>query len=235
VITRTVNDELNWAEIKLVVFDVDGTLYDQRGLRFCMLREMLLFSMRNFEAEFIKILSVYRRIRERLGEVLQEDFEQELIVRTAEIVGCSEEKVRSTAGEWLERRPLRHLIRYRYAGLPELFRSLRMQGKKVGIFSDYPAQQKLEAMKLDADFVVCATDKDIGVLKPHPKGLHILMARAAAKPAETILIGDRPERDGLAARAANVHALILSRKSIDGWQTFDRYDSPLFSTASLPD
>src|SRR6202011_4435004 len=31
--SRTVNSALNWDEIKLVVIDVDGTLYDQRGLR----------------------------------------------------------------------------------------------------------------------------------------------------------------------------------------------------------
>jgi len=34
----------DWGNIRLVVFDVDGTLYDQRGLRLCMLREMLLES-----------------------------------------------------------------------------------------------------------------------------------------------------------------------------------------------
>jgi putative hydrolase of the HAD superfamily len=137
--------------------------------------------------------------------------------------------VRSTAGEWLERRPLRHLIRYRYPRLPELFQGLRKHGKRIGIFSDYPAREKLEALGLDADVVVCASDADVGVLKPHPKGLHVLMSRAAMSPAQTILIGDRPERDGEAAQAANVHSLILSRKSIGGWQTFARYDEPVFS------
>jgi len=228
-----VNSALNWNNFGLVVFDVDGTLYDQRGLRFCMLREMLLASVQTRDIRFIKILSAYRRIREHLGESLQDDFETTLIERTAATVGCSIERVQSTATEWLEQRPLRHLIRYRYPGLPELFQNLRTQGKKIGIFSDYPAHQKLEAMKLTADFIVCATDNDVGVLKPHPRGLHVLMERAGFKAAETILIGDRPERDGMAAQAANAHALIRSRKSLNGWLTFDRYDGPLFSAASL--
>jgi len=222
--------ELSWDKIKLVVFDVDGTLYGQRGLRLRMLQEMLLFAARNRTIEFIKILRVYRHLREELGESQREDFERELIARTAKVVGCSEALVEATAEEWLEQRPLPHLIRYRYAGLTELFKSLRAQGKLIGVFSDYPAQLKLKAMNLDADFVVCATDKDIGVLKPHPKGLQVLMARAAVNPEETVLIGDRAERDGLAAQAANTHALILSRKALEGWQTFDRYDDPLFST-----
>lgn len=232
---RTLGSELNWNEIRLVVFDVDGTLYDQRGLRLCMLREMILFSLKNFEIEFIKILRIYRQVREELGDAQHKDFEQELVARTAKIVGCSEERVRSTAEEWLERRPLRHLIRYRYPGLPELFSKLRAQGKKIGIFSDYPAQRKLEALNLEADVIVCATDSDIGVLKPHPKGMLVLMLKMVAKPEETILIGDRTERDGLAAQTANVRVLIRSGKSLNGWQTFDRYDGHLFLTDGLPD
>jgi HAD superfamily hydrolase (TIGR01549 family) len=229
---RTVNCALNWDEIRLVVFDVDGTLYDQRSLRFRMLLEMLVYSIRNRDLNFISILRAYRRIREQLGDSLHEDFERELNSRTAALVGCSEEQVRSTAQEWLERRPIRHLIRYRYPKLPEFFQGLRKHGKKIGIFSDYPAVEKLVALGLHADIIVCSGDEDVGILKPHPRGLHVLMSRAAMNPAETILIGDRPERDGLAAQTANVRALILSRKSIGGWQTFDRYDHPLFATVS---
>jgi FMN phosphatase YigB (HAD superfamily) len=225
----------NWNAIRLVVFDVDGTLYDQRGLRLRMLQEMLLAAIRTRRIDFIRILRVYRHIREKLGDSLQEDFERELVTRTAAAVGCSEQQVRSTAEEWLESRPLRHLIRYRFAHLPELFRRLRSHGKTIGIFSDYPARKKLAALELEADVIVCATDEDVRVLKPLAKGLQVLMSRAAVNPADTIMIGDRPERDGLAAQSANVRALILSRKPISGWQTFDRYDAPLFSTAGLRD
>ncbi len=229
----TANGELDWREIRLVVFDVDGTLYNQRGLRLRMLREMLGAAIRTRDIDFIRVLSAYRHIREELGDSLHEDFDRELIVRTAARVGCDAERVRAVSAEWLERRPLRHLARYRYPQLRELFRGLRKQGKKIGIFSDYPAREKLAAMELDADLLVCATDADVSVLKPHPRGLQILMSRAATHPAETVLIGDRPERDGLAARGAAVHSLIRSSRPIDGWQTFARYDDPLFAGAGL--
>jgi len=221
---------LDWEQIRLVVFDVDGTLYDQRGLRLRMLREMLGAALSERSVEFIRILSAYRRIREELGDSQIEDFEAALITRTAAQVGCSEDRVIAIAGEWLERRPLPHLIRYRYAGLPQLFRNLRGQGKKIGVFSDYPAGAKLAALELEADLIVCATDPDVGVLKPHSKGLRALMERAAVLPAQTIMIGDRVERDGLAARAVNVPALIRSREPLRGWQTFSRYDEPLFAS-----
>ena len=220
---------LDWDAIKLAVFDVDGTLYDQRGLRLQMLGEMLMHAARARRIEFIKILRAYRHIREELGERPQQDFERVLIQRTSAATGCSEEQVRATAAEWLEQRPLRHLLRYRFAHLPQLFASLRQRGKIIGVFSDYPARDKLAALKLDADFIVCATDADVSVLKPHAKGLQILMARAGVEPSQTVLIGDRPERDGLAARAAHARSLILSRKAREGWQTFERYDDPVFA------
>jgi putative hydrolase of the HAD superfamily len=221
---------LDWEQFRLVVFDVDGTLYDQRGLRLRMLREMLGAALRDRSVEFIRILSAYRHIREELGDSRLEDFEATLNARTAAQVGCSEERVIATAGEWLERRPLRHLIRYRYAGLPQLFRNLRGQGKTIGVFSDYPAGAKLAALELNADHVVCATDHDVGVLKPHSKGLQVLMERASVLPAHTIMIGDRVERDGLAAQGVSVSALIRSSKELRGWQTFARYDDPLFAS-----
>jgi HAD superfamily hydrolase (TIGR01549 family) len=227
--SRTIKGPLKWDDIRLVVFDVDGTLYDQRSLRLRMLGEMLLPSARNRDFETIRILRAYRRIREDLGDSLHEDFEQELVAQTARLVGCSADRVRTTAREWLERRPLRYLMRYRYPGIAEPFNGLRDQGKKIGIFSDYPAREKLDALGLDADLIVCAGDEKVGVLKPHARGLHVLMSRAAMSADQTIMIGDRPERDGLAAQSANVRALILSRKSINGWLTFDRYDAPVFS------
>lgn len=104
----------------------------------------------------------------------------------------------------------------------------------IGILSDYPAQTKLHALELDADVIVCASDRDVGVLKPHPRGLMLLMSRVAVSPAHTVLVGDRPERDGLAARAAGVRPLILARSPISGWETFKRYSDPVFSPFGRP-
>jgi putative hydrolase of the HAD superfamily len=219
----------DWGSIRLVAFDVDGTLYDQRGLRLCMLREMVIAAVQQRRVDFIKILRIYRHLREELGERMEEDFERQLVAQVAARVGCTEERVRTTALEWLEQRPLRHLARYRFPHLQELFQGLRRRGKTIGVLSDYPARDKLTSLGLAADLIVSAGDEGVRVLKPHPRGLQALMARAGATPEQTILIGDRPERDGEAARAANAHCLILSRKTRAGWHTFSRYDDPLFA------
>jgi putative hydrolase of the HAD superfamily len=106
---------------------------------------------------------------------------------------------------------------------------LRRSGKSIGILSDYPAEAKLEALGLSANYVVFAGDEGIGLLKPHPRGLESLIAAAGVKPHQTVVIGDRVDRDGLVARRAGAQALIRSSKPIEGWQTFARFDEALFS------
>ena len=131
-IQKAISSPLDWDQIRMVVFDIDGTLYDQRRLRLCMAREMLRWAIRSRDIGFARILGIYRRTREQLGESLQEDFESQLLSRTAALMRCSEPKVRSIAEEWLEQRPLRHLAHYRHLNLPELFGRLHKCGKKIG-------------------------------------------------------------------------------------------------------
>ena len=55
------------------------------------------------------------------------------------------------------------------------------------------------------------------------------MEAAHAAPGGTVLIGDRADRDGAAARRAGAWPLIRSVKAVEGWQTFARFDDPLFA------
>jgi putative hydrolase of the HAD superfamily len=130
--------------------------------------------------------------------------------------------------EWIRRRPLKYVAALRYDGIAALFDSLRRQGKIIGIVSDYTAAEKLAALRLEADVVVAAEDPDVGVLKPHPLGLTTLLARAGVSPEQALFIGDRVERDGVAARRAGVRPLIRSPRPIPGWPTFPAYTAPTF-------
>jgi FMN phosphatase YigB (HAD superfamily) len=219
----------DWDNIRLVVFDVDGTLYRQRPLRLRMARDMLLYTLLNRDLNVVAVLAKYRRIRERLGDEQVIDFERILIAETATTTANSPDKVRAIVSEWVEQRPLPYLAACRYPGLPQLFAGLRRKGKSIGIFSDYPVKTKLEALELTANHVVCAGDETVGMLKPHPRGLESLIAAAGVKADATVLIGDRTDRDGLAARRAGARALIRSSKPIQGWQTFRGFDDALFA------
>jgi putative hydrolase of the HAD superfamily len=220
---------IDWSEIKLVVFDVDGTLYDQHALRMRMVRDMLLHTILRQDLGVMSVIKTYRRIRERLGDTEVFDFESHLIAETVATTGFSEEKVLAIVHEWIEQRPLPYLLSCRYPGLTELFAGLKRSGKIIGVFSDYPAHQKLSALNLAADYIASAQDDCIRLLKPHPKGLEFLISKAGFTAAETVLIGDRIERDGIAAQRAGVRCLIRSSKPKQEWQTFVRFDDHLFA------
>jgi FMN phosphatase YigB (HAD superfamily) len=225
---------LDWDRVHLVVFDVDGTLYRQRPLRLRMARDILLHTLLKRDLNVVAVLAKYRRIRERLGDEEAIDFERALIAQTAVATGNSPDRVRAIVSEWVERRPLRYLAACRYPGLIQLFAGLRRSGKSIGILSDYPAKAKLEALNLTANYVVFAGDEGIGLLKPHPRGLASLITAAGVEPHQTVVIGDRVDRDGLVARRAGAQALIKSSKPIEGWQTFARFDDALFSPLLAP-
>ena len=81
----------------------------------------------------------------------------------------------------------------------------------MGVFSDYPAAAKLRALELVRHFsiVVCATDPDVGALKPHPRGFLCASARWQLDPAEVLFVGDRIDVDATGAAAAGMPCVII--------------------------
>ena len=219
---------LDWNAIDLVVFDVDGTLYDQRRLRLAMLRQLLAHSWHARSLDALRTLGTFRRIREELGNAPDVSFVDAQYARTASRHNKTPEEVRLLAAEWIERRPLPLLAGCRYPGVEELFAGLRAQRKHIAVFSDYPALDKLAALGLRADTVVCATDPAIGRLKPDPAGLLEILRISGAAPERAVMIGDRADRDGAAARAARVNALLLAGRPHPEFDTFRSYADPVF-------
>ncbi|MBB3659108.1 putative hydrolase of the HAD superfamily [Rhizobium sp. BK650] len=219
---------VDWGSIRLVVFDVDGTLYNQSRLRRRMACEMVANVLMSASLTNLRVLRAYRFLRETIGNEEIDDFQTSLMARTVEQTGQPAERIEAIVSEWIERRPLAHIASCRYDGVTELFAELRRQNKAIGIYSDYPAGEKLQKMTLSADHILASGDSDVGILKPNPRGLRMLMQRAGVGPAQTVLIGDRPERDGLAARRVGVLPLIRSERPREGWLTFSTYSDPVF-------
>jgi putative hydrolase of the HAD superfamily len=218
----------DWRDVRLVTFDVDGTLYMQRPLRLRMARDMMMHALSKRDLSAVRVVGTYRRIRERLAAEEVADFDSVLIAETAKATSVSPERVCAIVFEWIEARPLRYLKGCLFSGVPELFAGLQRSGRKIGIFSDYPAAEKLRAMGLTADYVVAASD--VGLLKPHARGLQSLMAAAGVMASETLFIGDRADRDGIAGQRAGVGVLIKSSKPIEGFRTFTAFHDPLFES-----
>ena len=218
----------NWNHIDLVVFDVDGTLYDQRRLRTAMLRRLLAATWRTRSLDTLQTLRTFRKVREALGDHPEPDFIGLQYARTAARRHKSEDEVRALTHDWMERQPLPFLAGCRYDHLDALFAGLRAAGKQVAVFSDYPATDKLVALGLQAWPVVCATDSDVLRLKPDPSGLLAILGRTGVAAQRTLMIGDRFDRDALAASRAGVRALIRSAKPHPDHATFQAYDDAVF-------
>lgn len=223
------NNLIEWDKIKLVIFDVDGTLYYQKKLRLAMLLQLCKHVVTTLDFSVFPILKCYRDMRETLGENEVFDFEKVLVEKTCLETGYSNEKVVNVIKEWIEIKPLKYLHDAKFEGLDALFSALREEGKVIGILSDYKAAEKLVALGLEADLIVSAQDNAINMLKPNPKGLHYLVRQANVALDETILIGDRDARDGEAARRAGTHYLIkkMSGKPLNDHQ-FLHYSDAIF-------
>jgi len=207
-----------WPRLRGVLFDVDGTLYDQRPLRLRMAVEWARFALAHGPAavEVARSIVAFRRAREelrRLGRPAAR-LEDLQYVEAARRAGTDEARMRAVVQEWILGRPLRHLRGCRRSGALELFRSLRERGLAVGVVSDYPGASKLDALGL-ADHVsvtVCATDDAVNAFKPHPAGLaHACRAWSFAAQ-EVLYVGDRPDVDATAAAALGMPCVIVGHR-----------------------
>ncbi|WP_198162879.1 HAD family hydrolase [Sphingobium sp. TCM1] len=219
---------LDWSAVELVVFDMDGTLYDQKRLRLRMLVALLRDAIARRSFDTLLTLRAFRHCREALAESSSENFLIAQYAIPAVRRGCTAETVRALVTEWMEERPLKMLNSCRRPGVEQLFTALASAGKRIAILSDYPAADKLAALGLAADFVVAATDPDVGRLKPDPTGLHKLLQMAGVAPDRVVLIGDRVDRDGAVAARANIRALILSRGGKSDANQFASFSDALF-------
>src|SRR3546814_9318166 len=62
------SSDLDWSSVRLVVFDVDGTLYRQRPLRLRMAAALVADGLRRRSLSTIRALGAYRRLREELAD-----------------------------------------------------------------------------------------------------------------------------------------------------------------------
>lgn len=220
---------LPWQRLRLVVFDVDGTLYDQRPLRRRMLLALLRHGLRRpRDLAVLRTLQVFRRQREELAEQGAGEIGALQYERPAALLGLSPRRVQRVVETWMHERPLPYLAECRYPGVERVFEALKASGRTTAIFSDYPAETKMQALGLKADLQVAATDPDVQRLKPCPLGLERVLERADVAPECCLYVGDRDERDGECARRLGVAYLLKVPPAAGDWpRTFRHYDELL--------
>src|SRR5689334_4088983 len=134
--------------IRAVLFDIDGTLYWQPPLRLAMALEMAVCATGARARRDLRTVLAFRRVREELrhGDGRDEGLAERQYTAVAHQLACPPADVERAVNEWIYRRPLKWLQYVRRGGLVELLDWLRQRGVRCGVFSDYPAEDKLAAL-----------------------------------------------------------------------------------------
>ncbi|MFO8074433.1 MAG: HAD family hydrolase [Polyangia bacterium] len=193
---------MSGSTLRGVVFDLDGTLYElgARKARMALLLWRELGLLRRLQP-------VRRSLRGRVF-ASREELLGEMYSRLASRAGVEPER----AARWYRERFLAEFVRLlrRRAktrpGLEGLLKSLRRQGIRLAVLSDYGmVEERLEALGIDPSlFDEIAAMEDWGVLKPAGSPLRDISGKWGVEPSGVIVVGDRLELDGRSAEEAGM-------------------------------
>jgi putative hydrolase of the HAD superfamily len=184
--------------------DLDGTLYHALPVKGAMALELALFgapsapALRRFRAE-------HERLRAN-GAPPGDPFAAQLAA-TAGALGVDPAALRAQVEEWMIRRPGKWLRLARRRALFAELAAFRSSGGRCALVSDYPARAKLAALGASDLFDAVVASGEPGgpsALKPAPDGLFAAATRLGVGPADCLVIGDRDDADGEAARRAGM-------------------------------
>ena len=194
--------------------DLDGTLYRPTLVKLAMAVELSLFGW-----GAIKTLRTFRSSHEQLREGQAEPalasagspFERQL-EHAAGRLGLPREAVELVVRQWMFERPLKWVAQSRRGDLLAALEKYRERGGKTALVSDYPASGKLQALGATQLFDIVVSSGEPGgpsKLKPHPEGYLLAAAALGVEPIHCLVVGDRDDADGAAARAAGMAVHII--------------------------
>ena len=199
------------SKYKLIVVDLDGTLYYQKPLRIKMAFSLLFYyGVRPHKIKELLIIKDYRKLREKTVFNNEENIEEKIAQTLASKFKKEKEEIEKIVHFWMIEKPFKYIRKYEDKKLVGVLEKAKEKGAKIVVYSDNPADEKTKAINLAFDGVFCATDKDICCFKPDFKGLKAIIDKFNVRTNEVLFVGDRQEKDGKCAEGAGVDFVILS-------------------------
>lgn len=196
--------------MKAIIFDLDGTLYDNSRLPF----RLIIRSLGK-----LRILKSERTSRKILAGVhfnSPDEFYRKHFDTMSHICGKSPEKVEKWYHECYL--PLMtHILTKKCTCKPntvETLKKLRKNGIKTAVLSDYECvKERLMAVDIDPDlFDICIDAPTTGGLKPDKSSFLHIADMFGIEPDDVLVVGDRPDTDGEGARNAGMKLLLVNKK-----------------------
>ena len=192
---------VNLKTIRLVSWDVDGTLYSPRWMQWFLLRSLISQVVKGRARETWRDLEILKGFRTRIEQARSTDGILNPGAEDREQLCRIQKRWFGTAIRQTGPRP----------GLRELLAFFEDRQLVQVAFSDYEPNYKVEELGLKKWFVAAYAGDRLGFVKPSPKAFFRISADFST-PLENILhIGDRADTDRLAAVAAGCQCIILGK------------------------
>lgn len=198
-------------QVRAVVLDLDGTIYDKRGLAARLVVSQL---------PFLPLLAAEQKTRKALkGQSF--GTEAAFYARFFDEMAAGRPFSPRMARRWYFRRYMPAMVRiigrsYRPQKWVEpLVTVCRQRGIGVAVYSDYGfVTEKLCALGLDPQSFDCVVSApELGGLKPSAQTAAQVLQRLHAVPTDCLFVGDRIDTDGASARAVGAQFVLIDNDS----------------------
>lgn len=178
----------NFGDIKVVAFDIDGTLYEEKKLN-----SRIVFHF----FSHLRFFSHYGLARVELRKT---DEYADFKATQAEMMGkrlhCSPEKAQEKLDKIVYKGLVKYFTRFDCAkGARELIIRLKKEGVKIALLSDFPPEQKGELWGLKPYCDLLLGSEEVGALKPSPKSFVVMAQRLGVSANEILYVGNNHKYD----------------------------------------
>lgn len=202
--------------VKMVVFDLDNTLYDYDLCNHYAEQELytvigsLLHISKTEATDMLR--KAKKNVKDRLGDVAASHNRLLYMQSICEQVGVKPGLYAMTFYNAYWNAVLGQMSLFPY--VKPLFKQLDGRGIKIGLLTDLTAHiqyRKLDKLGLEEYIDIIVTSEEAGADKPSEKMFDLLIRKAGMKPHEIIMIGDSKEKDVDGAIRAGMRVIHYTR------------------------
>ena len=199
------NGKVEQYMIKAVIFDMDGTLYNERE-----------YVMSGFRAVAEYLSVKYKMNCNKIFEILKSDFDNGLRKKNFDVLveklHLNAEKINNLVDIYRKHKPSISL----YPDAKTILNKLKKEDLKLGLITDgwkESQENKISSLNLRDyfDLIIITDAYGKEYRKPSEKPFKLVLSKFGLKPNGTVYIGDNPLKDFVAAKKLGIWTVRIKR------------------------